>query len=145
MREIPVDQPSFFDLWNWYRFSVTELAALTNASVVHAMLGNQPVRLEDAKNVLAQLSLLLHKDFPLKNVSVSLMESDTTSHENTTSCTQQEVHEHLSGLNRATFMLADSPSAKRGRDWLIQTHLQWFADHGIAVSQGCRCQWTLSP
>jgi len=66
--------PSLLDLWMSYHFDLQTLAVQADVaqSTVQAMLCNQPIDRAEAEKILTQLSTLLHKDYRLDTVSVSL-------------------------------------------------------------------------
>jgi hypothetical protein len=72
-------------VWTSYHFEPSLLACKAEVpeETVQAMLCNKPVTKEDAEKVLAQLSTLLHKDYSLNTVYVSLVETGATQESNT--------------------------------------------------------------
>ena len=67
-------RPSLFDLWSRYKFHSGMLAikAKVPPGTVQAMLCNQPIPRDFARNILIALSELVHKDYTLQSVYVAL-------------------------------------------------------------------------
>jgi hypothetical protein len=71
-------KPSLFDLWTMYQLDMGKLNIMAGVPVgtVYAMIGNQPVRRENAQKVLDKLSTLFHQEYTLETVYVALIEEE---------------------------------------------------------------------
>jgi hypothetical protein len=76
----PDRRPSLFDLWTQYRFDISLLASTAHVpeNTIQAMLGNQPIDRAEAEQVLTHLSALLHKEYSLDTVYVTLSKPVST-------------------------------------------------------------------